>query len=190
MTTITVFAPTASLSYSKYCCSCLFFSLVKIGQSNYHDRDACLKHLIQPLGGEYGLSICSKTSVTGSLLPTHRQLFQSFYESVHKLDNDNSSTSWSMKNLLMKGSNEPSVRAVHGENFFEIMLNDIQYCGMRSKQTCSTKDNNYTGRNDSVEDQAAYALGYNLAGMYKYISIETTNKSMCLKSKTTTKKPV
>lgn len=47
-----------------------------VGLSDYFHRDAALKFLIQPLMGEYGMSSAAPPG------PTHRALFQRFYESL------------------------------------------------------------------------------------------------------------
>ena len=67
----------------------------------------------------------------------------------------------SMESMLMN-ANDPNVRADFGEKFFKIMLQDLTNCGQ--KVVKNDTDRIIGVKDLSVEEQAAYALGYNLAG--------------------------
>ena len=119
-----------------------------IGTTDYANRDRALKSLIQPLGGEYGLSTASS-----GMLMSHRELFQTFYESIHGAG--------SMPGLLERAGSAPE-----GESFLRTMLGDIDTCGAYSSPSPPSSTSPAGGGYVGAEEQAAYALGYNLAVEY------------------------
>ena len=76
-----------------------------IGESDYERRDAALQNLIQPLAGEYGLTIGQP------LLKTHRRLFSDWYRSVMGEE---------LSTLLAEG-----VAPQHSLRLFDRMMTDI-----------------------------------------------------------------
>jgi len=105
-----------------------------VGLSDYERRDAALQHLIQPLGGEYGLG------ASKPLAPTHRQLYSQFYESV---------TGEALQALLAEGEAPEA-----SEHLFACMMRDVSTGGGKA---CPMEQASYAlGYNLAVEYLAAY----------------------------------
>lgn len=79
-----------------------------VGESDYDRRDNCLRNLIQPLAGEYGMHNNQPQA------KTHRQLFKDFYSSLFPDS--------SVSTLL-----EPA--PVQAKILFQKMITDIQSHG-------------------------------------------------------------
>uniref|UniRef100_A0A7S0N812 Thiaminase-2/PQQC domain-containing protein n=1 Tax=Pyramimonas obovata TaxID=1411642 RepID=A0A7S0N812_9CHLO len=114
--------------------ACLLKIQCTIGQSDYVRRDECLRNLIQPLAGEYGMH---NDEPMGK---THRKLFSEWYESC---TGEHLAT-------LMAAEASP----VHSEHLFACMMRDVTTGGGHSDVVA--QGSYALGYNLAVEYLAAY----------------------------------
>lgn len=118
--------------------ACMLKVQCTIGQSDYVRRDECLRSLIQPLAGEYGMH---NDEPMGK---THRKLFSEWYTSC---------TGQSLENLMAMRGGSP-----HSEELFACMMRDITTGGGHSDVV---QQGSYAlGYNLAVEYLAAYEKGW------------------------------
>ena len=140
-------------SFNPAFAACVLQVQLSIGATDYEKRDAALKLLIRPLAGEYGMRSDETSSAKQG--PTHRQLFQSFYEDLLKVP---------LADALALDA-APRVSA----ELLDKMMGDI--LGQGAERALKSENGIGNGKvvdnlsADSV-DRAAYALGYNLAIEY------------------------
>lgn len=121
-------------SFNPVFTACLLKVQCTLGATDYVRRDECLRSLIQPLAGEYGMHNGEPMG------KTHRKLFSEFYTSV---------TGESLEGLLSQG-----VRPAASEHLFACMMRDITTGG---GHTDGIKQASYAlGYNLAVEYLAAY----------------------------------
>ena len=125
--------------------ACVLQVQLSIGATDYEKRDAALKLLIRPLAGEYGMRSDDVSSARQG--PTHRELFQSFYEDLLKEP---------LKSVLAEDAS-PKVSA----DLLEQMMADILGAGAERALAAEK-----VKASPNSVDRAAYALGYNLAIEY------------------------
>lgn len=121
-------------SFNPVFTACLLKVQCTLGSSDYVRRDECLRNLIQPLAGEYGMH---NDEPMGK---THRKLFAEFYQSV---------TDLTLEDLLAKGE-----RPEAAERLFACMMRDVSTGG---GATDGLQQASYAlGYNLAVEYLAAY----------------------------------
>ena len=124
-------------SFNPVFTACMLKVQCTLGSSDYVARDACLQRLIQPLAGEYGLH------VGDPLGKTHRALFSDWYTSV---------TGKPLSSILDRSKGVcGDLKPRAGQLLFAQMMKDVSTGG---------------GAYDDPNEQASYALGYNLAVEY------------------------
>lgn len=137
-------------SFNPAFAACVLQVQLSIGATDYEKRDAALKLLIRPLAGEYGMHAAAREQG-----PTHRELFQAFYEDLLK----------EPLAAALAADAAPRVSA----DLLDRMMRDI--LGEGAERALSLAAGNGGGEvkkaaaADAV-DRAAYALGYNLAIEY------------------------
>eukprot|EP00210_Caulerpa_lentillifera_P000454 g437.t2 len=123
-----------------------------VGESDYDRRDACLKKLIQPLAGEYGMHNNQPQT------QTHRQLFKDFYYSLFPDS--------SLSSLL-----DPP--PIHAKTLFQKMIHDIQSHGMNSiERACYA-----LGYNLAIEYLADYEKRWMLHS-FKHLASDTIHRDI------------
>ena len=132
-------------SFNPAFAACVLQVQLSIGATDYEKRDAALKLLIRPLAGEYGMR--SDDVSSARLGPTHRELFQSFYEDLLQ------------EPLGAALAEDASPRA--SADLLGRMMRDI--LGEGAERALSAEK---AGAEADSVDRAAYALGYNLAIEY------------------------
>lgn len=121
-------------SFNPVFTACMLKVQCTLGSSDYVRRDECLRNLIQPLAGEYGMH---NDEPMGK---THRKLFAEFYQSV---------TGKNLESLLAKG-----MRPEAAEQLFACMMRDVSTGG---GATDGLEQASYAlGYNLAVEYLAAY----------------------------------
>lgn len=132
-------------SFNPVFTACLLKVQCTLGHSDYVRRDDCLRSLIQPLAGEYGMH---NDQPMGK---THRKLFAEFYQSV---------TGSALEELLAAG-----VRPAASEHLFACMMRDITTGGGNSD---GIQQASYAlGYNLAVEYLAAYEKTWLLESFQK-----------------------
>jgi len=125
--------------------ACMLKVQCTIGQSDYVRRDECLRNMIQPVAGEYGMH---NDEPMGK---THRKLFSEWYTSC---------TGESLEGLMAAG-----VRPVHSEQLFACMMRDITTGG---GNVDGVEQATYAlGYNLAVEYMAAYEKTWLLESFIK-----------------------
>lgn len=132
-------------SFNPAFAACVLQVQLSIGATDYEKRDAALKLLIRPLAGEYGMR--SDDVFSARQGPTHRELFQSFYEDLLQ------------EPLGAALAEDASPRA--SADLLGRMMRDI--LGEGAERALSAEK---AGAEADSVDRAAYALGYNLAIEY------------------------
>lgn len=134
-------------SFNPAFAACVLQVQLSIGASDYEKRDAALKLLIRPLAGEYGMRSDDTSSAKQG--PTHRELFQVFYEDL-------------LRKPLSAALAQDASPAVSAE-LLDKMMGDILGQGAERALLGAT---GREGEKANSVDRAAYALGYNLAIEY------------------------
>lgn len=136
-------------SFNPAFAACVLQVQLSIGATDYERRDAALKLLIRPLAGEYGMRSDETSSAKQG--PTHRELFQVFYEDLLK----------EPLSAALAADASPAVSA----ELLDKMMSDILGEGADRARSAASGETVEKARANSV-DRAAYALGYNLAIEY------------------------
>ena len=132
-------------SFNPAFAACVLQVQLSIGATDYEKRDAALKLLTRPLAGEYGMHAAAAAQG-----PTHRELFQAFYEDL-------------LKEPLAAALAADAAPAVSAD-LLDRMMRDI--LGEGAERALSEGGEADRKAAADAVDRAAYALGYNLAIEY------------------------